>query len=145
MAVVESYSKNFMAEVVQAEHDLTTATVKIALMDTAFAFDPATHGTWADCSGSEIVAGNGYTSGGETLANISVDTSESDIVLDADNVTWTASGGDIPAAGAAVIYSDTHASKTVIKCIDFGADYVTGDGKLFQINFSNGFISLGNE
>jgi hypothetical protein len=62
----------------------------------------------------------------------------------ADAVTWTASGGPIAEAGAVVFYNDTHASKTVLGCVDFGVGvaYETADGKLLQINLVNGFMFL---
>lgn len=46
--------------------------------------------------------------------------------------------------GSAIVYNDTHASKTVIMCIDFGADYDLTMLKLFQINFAGGFGQLEN-
>lgn len=142
MAVVETYSLQFLLEVIRKEHDLEDDTLKIALMDSAFTFDPATHTTWADCSASEITAQNGYTAGGETLTGVlaSIGTSQVDVAC--DSVTWTASGGAIPTTGSAIVYNSSHASDTVVKCIDFGVDYDTIDGKLFQINFSNGLASV---
>lgn len=142
MAVTETYSLQFLLEVVRKEHDLENDTLKVILMNSSFSFDASTHATYSDVSGSEIAGGNGYTAGGETLTNVlaSIGTSQVDIAC--DNVTWTASSGPIPTVGAAVIYNDTHASKTVVKCIDFGADYDTPDDKLFQINFSNGMASV---
>lgn len=146
MAVVTTFSHKFLEEVVQAEHDVTTDTLKIILVDAAFTFDPDTHATYADCSANEIATGNGYTTGGETLTNVavSIDSSADQVDIDADNVTWTATGGTIPETGAAIIYNDTHANDTVVMCIDFGADYITTDTKLFQINFSNGLAVLDN-
>jgi len=146
MAVVTTFSHTFLEEVVKGEHDVTSDDLNIMLMDAAFAFDPDTHATYSDCSANEISSGSGYTAGGETLTTVavSIDASADQVDIDADNVTWTASGGTIPETGSAVIYNDTHASKTVVMCIDFGADYITTDGKLFQINFSNGLAVLDN-
>lgn len=146
MAITQAMSYQFLLESVRKEHDLEDDTLKIALMDSAFAFNPSTHATWADVSGNEITEQNGYTAGGETLTNVaaSINSGNDRIDIDADNVTWTASGGSIPTTGAAVIYNDSHASKTVVKGIDFGADYDTADGKLFQVNFDNGMAWLNN-
>lgn len=138
--ITVQHSLQFMLESIRKEHDLTKDALKIALLNDAFAFDPSVHATWADCSASEITAGNGYTAGGEDVLNVvaSIDTVNNLVTIDADPVTWTASGGDIPLVGSAVIYNSSHANSTVYKCIDFGTDYGTPDGKLFQINFSNG-------
>lgn len=157
MAVVTTFSHQFLEEVVKGEHDVTTDTLKCILLDANFDFDPDTHATYSDCvagsgsgeglgTGCEIDGGNGYTTGGETLTTVavSIDTAADQVDIDADNITWTATGGAIPEVGAAVIYNDSHASKTVVMAIDFGADYVTAEDKLFQLNFSNGLAVVDN-
>ena len=142
MAVVETYSLQFLLEVVRKEHDLEDDTLKIMLMTSAFAFNEATHADFDDVSASQIAPGNGYTDDGDTIANVVASIGSGQVDIDCDSVTWTASGGAIATTGSAIIYNDSHASKTVIKCIDFGADYDTAVGKLFQINFSAGMASL---
>lgn len=146
MAVVSTYSHQFMLETLNAEHDLPVDTLKIILMDSAFAFDPDTHATYADVIGNEIASGNGYTTGGDTLTSVAVtiDTSGDKVDITADSVTWTASDGAIPTTGSAVVYNDTHTNDTVVMCIDYGADYATADTKLFQINFAGGFGEVTN-
>ena len=146
MAIVTTYSHQFMMECLQKEHDVESDVLKIALMNTTFAFDPDTHATWANCSANEIANGYGYTTNGETLAGVtlSIDASGNKVDIAATSVTWTAAAGPIPTTGAAVIYNSTHASSTVVMCIDFGADYDTADGKLFQINLSSGLGEVTN-
>ncbi len=146
MAITQAHSYQFLLELVRGEHDLEDDTLKIALMDTTFAFDPETDATWSDVSSSEITAGNGYTSGGEELTTVSASISVTDdrVRIDADNVTWTASGGAIASTGSAIIYNTTHANDTIVKCIDFDADYATADTRLFQISFDNGMAWLDN-
>jgi len=142
MAVVETYSLQFLLEVVRKEHDLEDDTLKIMLLTPAFAFNPATHADYSDVSGSEIATGNGYTTGGETLANVVASIGSGQVDIDCDNVTWTAGASAMATTGAAIIYNDSHASKTVIKCIDFGDDYATAAAKLLQINFAAGMASV---
>lgn len=157
MAVVTTFSHQFLEEVVKGEHDVTTDTLKCILLDANFAFDPDVHATYSDCvagsgsgeglgTGVEIDNGNGYTTGGKTLTTVtvSIDASADKVDIDADNITWTATGGAIPEVGAAVVYNNSHASKTVIMAIDFGANYVTAQDKLFQLNFSNGLAVVDN-
>lgn len=146
MAVVTTFSHKFFEEVVKGEHDVTTDTLKCILLDTTFAFDPDTHALYSNCSANEIANGNGYTTAGETLTTVavSIDATANQVNIDADNITWTATGGAIPEVGAAVIYNDSHASKTVVMAIDFGAAYVTAEDKLFQLNFSNGLAVVDN-
>lgn len=157
MAVVTTFSHKFLEEVVKGEHDVTTDTLKCILLDANFDFDPDVHASYADCvagsgsgeglgTGCEIENGNGYTTGGETLTTVavSIDASADQVDIDADNITWTATGGAIPEVGAAAVFNDSHVNKTVVMAIDFGADYITEDGKLFQLNFSNGFAVVDN-
>jgi hypothetical protein len=139
MAVTVTYGDAFLAGLWKAEHNIESETVKVALMDTTFAFDSVNHDEWADVSVSEIAGGFGYTTGGQTVTNLSVSVTAGVVTVSADNATWTATGGAIADTGSAIVYSDTHAYKRIIMCIDFGVDYGTPDGKQFQINFSAGF------
>jgi len=145
MAIVTTYSLEFMLGCLLKEHHINNDVLKIALMDDSFAFDSDTHSTWADCSAHEVVAGSsGYVM--QTLANVvaSKDSVGKKIDISASSATWTASGAAIPTTGSAIIYNDTHASDVVVMCIDFDADYDTADGKLFQINLSNGLGEVEN-
>jgi len=140
MSATVKNSLAFLQEMLKKEHDLSTDTLKIALMDTAFTFDPATHDAWADVSASEIAAGNGYTAGGQALAGVSVDivAAENRVEVNANTPAWTASGGAIATTGSAIVYNDTHASKTIVQHINFPATHDTPDGKVFQVQITSG-------
>jgi len=146
MAITAEYSHQFMMEALRKEHNIEADALYIALMDTAFAFDPDTHATWADCSANEIAGGFGYSTAGELMTNVAmtIDAVTNQVDIAADNITWTASGGPFPTTGSAIIYNATHVNSTVVMGIDFDADYDTPDTKLFQINFSNGLGALQN-
>ncbi len=86
--------------------DLVGATVKIALVSSAYTPDATNtgHDEWGDVSANEIANGNGYTTGGATLANDAVSTITNGHKYDSDDPAWTASGGSIPAWRYAVMY-----------------------------------------
>ncbi len=86
--------------------DLTGATVKLALVTSSYTPDATNvgHDLWADVSANEIANGNGYTTGGATLANDAVSTITNGWKYDSDDVTWTATGGSIPAWRYGVMY-----------------------------------------
>jgi hypothetical protein len=106
-------------------------TYKVKLL-TAATFD-ATHTTLAATGGTEVANANGYTTGGETLANVAVTTvTTNGAKFDADDVTWTASGGAI-AAEFAIIYNDTDADDPPVAFIDFDGSQSAGDGTDFII------------
>jgi hypothetical protein len=106
-------------------------TYKVKLL-TAATFD-ASHTTLAATGGTEVANGNGYTTGGATLANVAVTTvTTNDAKFDADDVTWAASGGAI-AASFAIIYNDTDADDPPVAFIDFDGSESAGDGTDFKI------------
>ena len=106
-------------------------TYKVKLLSAA-TFD-ASHTTLAATGGTEATGGTGYTSGGQALANVAVTTvTTNDAKFDADDVTWTASGGSITASYA-IIYNDTDADDPPLAFIDFDGSQSAGDGTDFKI------------
>jgi len=128
-------SNHYKYQLADKQIDLSADTIKVCLMSTSFAFDADAHATYADVSASEISAGNGYSTGGETLTTLSLseDDTNDRAEMTCDDVQWDASGGSIGAFGAAVFYDDTTADDTVIMCTDFGVDYTIPDGSSFQL------------
>jgi hypothetical protein len=106
-------------------------TYKVKLLSAA-TFD-ATHTTLAATGGTEATTGTGYTAGGATLANVAVTTvTTNDAKFDADDVTWTASGGSITASYA-ILYNDSDADDPPVAFIDFGGSESAGSGTDFLI------------
>jgi hypothetical protein len=106
-------------------------TYKVKLYTTA-TFD-ATNTQLSGITGTEATTGTGYTAGGQALANVAVTTvTTNDAKFDADDVTWTATGGSITASYA-VIYNDTDANDPPIAFIDFDGSQSAGDQTDFKI------------
>ena len=103
----------------------------------------ATHTTLAATGGTEVTSGNGYTTGGQALTNVTVSTvTTNDAKFDADDVTWAASGGAITASYA-ILYNDSDANDPPLLFIDFGGIESAGDGTDFKIIWNtNGIISF---
>ena len=116
-------------------------TYKLKLYSSA-TFD-ATDTTLSGLTGTEATTATGYTAGGQSLANVAVTTvTTNDAKFDADDVTWTASGGSIDAAFA-VIYNDTDANDPPIAFIDFDGTQSAGDGTDFKVVWNaNGIFSF---
>lgn len=110
--------------------DFSSDVFKIILMDTGFSFNKDTHETYTDVSGSELASGNGYTTGGNTLAGVSVTEDDTDdrTEITWNNTSWTASGGNIGPTPGAIIYDNTEATKTIVGYIDFGGEQTQADG-----------------
>ena len=106
-------------------------TYKVKLLSAA-TFN-ATHTTLAGTGGTEATTGTGYTAGGATLSNVAVTTvTTNDAKFDADDVTWTASGGAITASYG-IIYNDTDTDDPPVAFIDFDGSQSAGDGTDFKI------------
>ena len=106
-------------------------TYKVALY-TAATFD-ATATTLAGITKTEVASGSGYTTGGVTLANVAVTTvTTNGAKFDADDASWTASGGSITASYA-ILYNDTDADDPPVALIDFDGSEVAADGTDFLI------------
>lgn len=106
-------------------------TYKVKLY-TAATFNAA-NTTLAGITGTETTAANGYTAGGQALSNVSVTTvTTNDAKFDADDLTWSASGGSITAAYG-VLYNDTDVNDPPIAFIDFDGTQTAGDQTDFKI------------
>jgi len=116
-------------------------TYKLKLYSAA-TFD-ATDTTLVGITGTEATTGTGYVAGGETLANVAVTTvTTNDAKFDADDVTWTASGGSIESAYG-VIYNDTDANDPPIAFIDFDGTQSAGDTTDFKVVWNaNGIFTF---
>ena len=113
-----------------------TDTFKMILMQPGFVFSKVTHEAYADVSASELVTGNGYTAGGQSLAGIgiAVDDVENRVEVTWNNMQWTASGGSLSTCGA-IIYDDStlvgsgdDETKAIVAFKDAGGTITAVDG-----------------
>ncbi len=87
------------------------------------------------------VSGNGWTVGGEALANAAVTTvTTNDAKFDADDISKTATGGNIGPAYGAVIYDDADANDAPVAMVDFGQAEEAGETTDFKIVWPAGGI-----
>lgn len=106
-------------------------TYKLKLL-TAATFD-ATHTTLAATGGTEVANGNGYTTGGAALTGVAVTTvTTNDAKFDADDVSWTASGGALTASFG-ILYCDTDTNDPPVAFINFDGSQSAGDGTQFKV------------
>lgn len=84
--------------------DLDSDTLKVALLTSAYTPDAA-HDEYSDLT-NEVANGNGYVTGGATLTGVTFEQTAGVAKLDSDDVSWTASGGNITFRYA-VLYNST--------------------------------------
>lgn len=87
-------------------NDIVAATVKLLLVTSTYT--PSTnettgHSVLADIT-NEIANGNGYTTGGFTLASLVATAITGGFKFASGNASWTASGGNIPAWRYGILY-----------------------------------------
>ena len=127
MAITQAMCTQFKKDVMLGLHDLDSDTIKIALYTSSATLN-ATTDTYT--TSNEVANGNGYTTGGVTLANASVIENGTSGCFDADNPEWTSA--TFTARGA-LIYNDTDGDRA-IAVLDFGGDFSVAGGT-FKIIF----------
>jgi hypothetical protein len=125
MAITQAMATSFKSEILQEGHNLASDIIKIALYTSSATIDATT----TAYSTTNEVTGTGYTAGGVTLTNQTVDTANGSIsggtaYFDADDPEWT--NASFTAAGA-LIYNSTNADKA-IAVLNFGGDFTVSSG-----------------
>ena len=123
-------ANNFRVLIAQGAVDFDAHTFKAIAMKEGFVFNPATHDLYADVSASEQATGFGYTAGGMTMTGVSIVQNDTDARADItwNNITWTASGGDVGPLAGVIIYDDTITNDPIVGYINFGGSYTVADG-----------------
>ncbi len=118
MALTYNKFNQFVEDMGDGVHNLTSDTLKVYLTNTAP--NAATMAVKADLA--EITAQNGYPAGGTDVQNTFTETGGT-ATLDGTNVVFTASGGSFGPFRYAVLYNDTPTSPAdpLISWWDYGS------------------------
>ena len=96
----------------------------------------ATTKTAAESGATQLATANGYTQNSMALTGVAVTiTTTDDATFDANDVTWTASGGSI-AAAFAMVYNDTDTDDPPVFRIDFDGTVTATAGVPFVIQWN---------
>lgn len=123
-------ANNFRVLLAQGSVDFDAHTFKAIAMQEGFIFDPTSDDLYADVIASEVATGYGYTTGGVTLTGVSIAQNDTDARADItwNNITWTASGGDVGPVAGVIIYDDSITDDPILGYIDFEGAYTVADG-----------------
>ena len=130
MTVATALCNSFKGEILQEGHQLVSDTLKIALIKSGEArtynADTENYSELIASTTEEEANGNGYTTGGVTLANVAVTVDDTNDVayVDFDDVSWTSA--TISASGA-LIYNTSNSNKA-IAVISFGGTVASTAG-----------------
>jgi hypothetical protein len=116
MPIQQGLTNSFKQQMLQAEQNIVTDTLRMALYTAFSDIGPAT----AVYTTDNEISGTGYTAGGElvTGATVSVDVQSGTVYVNFDNVSWP--GASFTARGA-LIYNASQGNKS-IAVLDFGSD-----------------------
>lgn len=131
---------DYFEQLSKGVHKWGTDTFKVALTNTA----PVVTNTILS-NITQIAAGNGYTTGGATIANISVSETSGVATVDGDDVTFTAAGGSIANWRYPVIYNDsaTSPADALVGYVDNGSVVTIPDGETFTIRWNaSGIVTM---
>ena len=141
MAVTAKVYNLAITSLANKEIDWGSDTIKVSLHTSSYTPSQTTHQYQSSLT-NEVPNGNGYTTGGATLANKTEAFASQVKKFDADDVSWAAS---TITARYAVIYDATPgsaATNPLIAYVDFGADVVSSGGA-FTIQWdANGIFTV---
>jgi hypothetical protein len=116
MAITQTMTTSFKAELPQAVHNLLVDTLQMALYTSAATLDAS---TTVYTTANEVVA-SGYTAGGVPLTGVTISSANNVAYISFDNPVFNAA---LTARGA-LIYNLTAGNKS-IAVLDFGADKIS--------------------
>ncbi len=131
-------SNHFLFQLSNKELNPADDVLKFILMTTGYTFNRDTHATYADVSGSELAAGNGYLQNTTVLANpvLTEDDTNNWAEVTFDTVTISAVGGNIGPTPGFIVYDNTSADDTVVGYWKFDVEKTASDG------FSHGVAGI---
>lgn len=112
--ITQTATTSFKSDILTGGQDLTTDTIKLALYtgDANLTADTTAYTTVSE------VSGTGYTAGGKTCTNVTVNTLNGVAYVSFDNLTWTSSAFT---CRGALIYNASKSNKS-IAVLNFGSD-----------------------
>ena len=117
MAIAQTQTTSFKAELYQGIHDLTTDVIKIALYTASANLNET---TTVYSAANEVANTGTYVAGGAILTPVTVSSSGYTAFVGFPNISWT---GVITARGA-LIYNFSQGNKS-IAVLDFGSDKIS--------------------
>jgi hypothetical protein len=125
MAITQGLTTSFKLEILEAVHDFTTDTFKIAVYTSAAVLGPDT----TVYTSSNEVTSAGYTAGGQVLTGVIVSSGSGVAYVTFNNLTW--SNVTFTARGV-LIYNSSKGNKSVA-VYNFGTDQTAGALNVFNI------------
>lgn len=125
MALQQTATNSFIAQLPLGVHDLANDTLKMALYTGAATIgaDTEQYTTTGETSGT------GYAAGGVVLTNVTVAGADGEAYISFDNPSWPSSSFT---CRGALVYNASKADKSIF-ILNFGSDKVAGPGFTVQL------------
>ena len=123
--IFQTLTLSFKEQILKGEHDLLTDVLKMALYTSSASLNEDT----TAYSVTNEVSGGSYIAGGNVITNVTINTSNSVVYVDFDDVVWTPAS--FTAAGA-LIYNSSKSNKS-IAVLSFGGDKTATNSFTVQI------------
>lgn len=115
-----------------ANGEVDVTALKFQLRNATTVFNGA-HATTSNLAGAEV-HGSGWAEGGEAIANAAITVTDTNqATLDGDDISETATGGDIGPAAGGVIIDDSTSPATLLFFVDFDGEQTAGEGTPFNV------------
>ena len=136
MAITQATCTSFKKELLEAVHNFTSHTFKLALYSDSATLNA---NTTAYSTSNEITntSGSAYSAGGKSLTTVAPTTSGTIAFVDFSNVSWTSASFT---ARGALIYNSS-ASNKAVAVLDFGSNRVANNDT-FEVQFPVSSLSL---
>jgi hypothetical protein len=125
-------------DLAEKAHNLQSDTFKVALTNTA---PTASQTTWNTTDHPVPAAGNGYTSGGNTLTVSASSQTAGAYTMVVSDSTFQASGGSIGPFRYAVMYNSTNGAKAMLWW-DYGSSITLADTETLLFDVGASLIAL---
>ena len=125
MTIYQGLTTSFKVDILEGKQNIASDTLKMALYTAYATLD---QDTTAYTSENEI-SGTGYTEGGQTLSNVTIQNSSNTVFVSFDNVVWNPA--QFTTRGA-LIYNSTK-SNASIAVLDFGSDKIQTGNNTFTV------------
>lgn len=125
MTIYQGLTTSFKVDILEGKQNVASDTLKMALYDAYATLD---QDTTAYTPTNEI-SGTGYTAGGNTLSNVTINSSSNTVYVSFDNVVWNPA--QFTTRGA-LIYNFTK-SNASIAILDFGSDKIQTANNTFTV------------
>jgi hypothetical protein len=125
MTIYQGLTTSFKVDILEGKQNIASDTLKMALYTAYATLDQNTTAYTPD----NEISGTGYTAGGQSLSNVTINSGSNTVYVSFSNVVWNPA--QFTTRGA-LIYNSTK-SNASIAVLDFGSDKIQTGNNTFSV------------